>query len=330
MSASGELRELSFVGAINEALHLEMERDERVFIIGEDIGRRGGDFGATDGLWKRWPDRCRDTPLSEAAITGLGVGAAMAGMRPIVEIMFVDFLAECYDQVVNNMAKMHYMFGGQFTAPMVIRTLCGGGFNAGPHHSQSAESWLMNVPGITVVAPSNPYDAKGLLTASIRNENPVVFMEHKGLYALKGEVPAEAYEVPLFKAQVKRTGSDVTVVAGLKMVNLALQAAEELAEEEVDVEVIDLTTIKPWDQETVLESVRKTGRLVTAFENPKTAGPGSDVSAAVAEEAFHLLKAPVKRVAGLDAPHAFAPVLEDYILPRREDIVDAIWDVIDY
>ena len=325
-----ESRELSFVGAINEALHQEMERDDSVFIIGEDIGRRGGDFGATVGLWKRWPDRCRDTPLSEAAITGLGVGAAMAGMRPIIEIMFVDFLTECYDQVVNNMAKVHYMFGGQLTAPMVIRMLCGGGFYAGPHHSQSGEGWLMNIPGITVVAPSNPYDAKGLLISSIRSENPIVFMEHKGLYGMKGLVPEEPYEVPLYKAQVKRSGRDVTVVAGLKMVNLALEAAEELAEEEVDVEVIDLTTIKPWDEQTVLESVRKTGRVVTVFENPKTGGPGSEISATIGEEGFHTLKAPVRRVAGLDTPHAFAPVLEDYILPRKEDLINAIWDVIDY
>jgi pyruvate/2-oxoglutarate/acetoin dehydrogenase E1 component len=330
MSAKEPTRALSFVGAINEALHQEMERDERVFIIGEDIGRRGGDFGATEGLWKRWPDRCRDTPLSEAAITGLGVGAAMAGMRPIVEIMFVDFLTECYDQVVNNMAKAHYMFGGQLKAPLVIRTLCGGGFHAGPHHSQSAESWLMNIPGITVVAPSNPYDAKGLLIASIRSENPIVFMEHKGLYGLKGSVPEGPYEVPLYRAQVKRPGRDVTVVAGLKMVNLALETAEELAEEEVDVEVIDLMTVRPWDQETVLESVRKTGRLVTIFENPKMGGPGSEISATVGEEALHALKAPVKRVAGLDTPHAFAPVLEEYILPRKQDVVGAIWDVIDY
>jgi pyruvate/2-oxoglutarate/acetoin dehydrogenase E1 component len=330
MIANDTTRALSFVGALNEAMHQEMERDERVFIIGEDIGRRGGDFGATEGLWKRWPDRCRDTPLSEAAITGLGVGAAMAGMRPIVEIMFVDFLAECYDQVVNNMAKVHYMFGGQLKAPLVIRTLCGGGFHAGPHHSQSAEGWLMNIPGITLVAPSNPYDAKGLLIASIRNENPIVFMEHKGLYSLKGPVPQEAYEVPLYKAQVKRPGRDVTVVAGLGMVNLALETAEELAEEEVDVEVVDLTTIKPWDQETVLESVVKTGRLVTVFENPKTGGPGSEISATVGEQALHALKAPVKRVAGLDTPHAFAPLLEEYILPRKEDVVSAIWDVIDY
>jgi pyruvate dehydrogenase E1 component beta subunit len=330
MNTSDQARELSFVRAINEALHQEMERDERVFVIGEDIGRRGGDFGATVGLWKRWPERCRDTPLSEAAIAGLGVGAAMAGMRPIVEIMFVDFLTECFDQVVNNMAKVHYMFGGQLTAPMVIRTLCGGGFYAGPHHSQSAEGWLMNIPGLTVVAPSSPYAAKGLLIASIRNENPVVFMEHKGLYGMKGPVPEGPYEVPLFKAQIARTGRDVTIVAALKMVQLALQVAEELAEEEVDVEVIDLSTIKPWDSETVLASVRKTGRVVTAFENPKTGGPGSEISATISEVGFPWLKAPIRRVAGLDTPHAFAPVLEDYILPRKEDLVHAVWDVIDY
>jgi pyruvate/2-oxoglutarate/acetoin dehydrogenase E1 component len=188
----------------------------------------------------------------------------------------------------------------------------------------------MNIPGITVVAPSNPYDAKGLLIASIRSENPIVFMEHKGLYGMKGLVPEEPYEVPLYKAQVKRSGRDVTVVAGLKMVNLALEAAEELAEEEVDVEVIDLTTIKPWDQQTVLESARKTGRVVTVFENPKTGGPGSEISATISEEGFHTLKAPVRRVAGLDTPHAFAPVLEDYILPRKEDVINAVWDVIDY
>jgi pyruvate dehydrogenase E1 component beta subunit len=188
----------------------------------------------------------------------------------------------------------------------------------------------MNVPGITIVGPSNPYDAKGLLTASIRNENPVVFMEHKALYSMKGIVPKAPYEVPLFKADVKRAGTDVTIVAGLKMVNLALQAAEELAEEEVEVEVIDLMTIKPWDQETVLESAQKTGRVVTVFENPKTAGPGSEISATITEQVFHALKAPIKRVAGLDTPHAFAPVLEDYILPSRQDIVSAVWDIIDY
>lgn len=325
-----EERQLSFVKAINEALHQEMERDERVFIIGEDIGRRGGDFGATVGLWRRWPDRCRDTPLSEAAITGLGVGAAMVGMRPIVEIMFVDFLTECYDQVVNNMAKVHYMFGGQLKVPIVIRTLCGGGFHAGPHHSQSGEGWLMNIPGLTVVGPSTPYDAKGLLIAAIRSDNPVVFMEHKGLYGMKGTVPEEPYTVPLYRAQVRRPGHHVTIVAGLKMVHLALAAAEEMAAQGVDAEVIDLTTIVPWDQETVLESVTKTGRVVTVFENPKTGGPGSEISATITEEVFGVLKAPIKRVAGLDTPHAFSPVLEDYILPRKEDVIKAIAEVMAY
>jgi pyruvate dehydrogenase E1 component beta subunit len=188
----------------------------------------------------------------------------------------------------------------------------------------------MNIPGITVVAPSNPFDAKGLLISSIRSQNPVIFMEHKGLYGLKGPVPEGSYEVPLYRAGVKRPGRDVTVVAGLKMVQLALETAEELAEEEVDVEVIDLMTVRPWDQGTVLESVRKTGRLVTIFENPKTGGPGSEISATVGEEALHVLRAPVRRVAGLDTPHAFAPVLEEYILPRKQDLVGAIWDVIDH
>jgi pyruvate/2-oxoglutarate/acetoin dehydrogenase E1 component len=222
------------------------------------------------------------------------------------------------------------MFAGQFRAPVVIRTLCGGGFHAGPHHSQCAEGWLMNIPGLTVVCPSSPYDAKGLLISAIRCDNPVVFMEHKGLYGMKGPVPEEAYAIPLYRAQIKRSGRDLTVVAGLKMVQMALAVAKELAADNIDVEVVDLTTIVPWDHETVLESARKTGRVVTAFENPITGGPGSDISATITEELFRSLKAPVRRVAGLDTPHAFAPVLEDYILPRKEDLIKTIHEVLNF
>lgn len=321
-------RTRTFVQALNEALDIAMERDPNVYMLGEDIGEMGGDFGVTRGLWAKYgEERVRDTPLSEAAIIGASVGSAMMGMRPVAEIMFADFIGECYDQLVNNAAKMHYMFDGQFKAPIVVRTACGGGFGGGPHHSQSVEGWFLNVPGIVLVAPATPIDAKGLLLASIENDNPIIFLEHKALYRIKGDVPEGYYTTPLRKAAVARQGSDVTVVATMKMVHEALAAANELAKEGIDVEVIDLRTIRPYDAGTVLESVRKTGRAIVATEAPKIGGLAAELSATISEECFRDLKAPVLRVAGLDTPIPFSLVLEKYILPGKDQIVAGIRSV---
>ena len=325
------MKRMTMVKAINSALDVMMAEDEKVFLLGEDIGHMGGDFGVTRGLFKKYgAERVRDTPLSEAAIIGTAVGAAMVGMRPVPEIMFADFLGTCYDQIVNNAAKMHYMFDGQFKSPIVIRTAAGGGFGGGPHHSQSVEGWFMNVPGLVIVGASTPYDAKGLLIASIENDNPVLFLEHKALYRVKGEVPTDKYTVPLRKATIAREGSDITVVASMKMTHEALAAAEELAAEGVSVEVVDLRTLRPWDQQTVLESVAKTGRAIVANEAPKMGGLGSEVSATISEEVYSNLKAPVRRVCALDTPIPFSVPLEKIILPDKDDIKTAIQATMDY
>jgi len=326
-SANGRIR--TFVQAITEALDILLAEDERVFLLGEDIGKMGGDFGATRGLWEKYGgERVRDTPLSEAAIVGVAVGSAMVGMRPVAEIMFADFIGECYDQLVNNAAKMRYMFDGQFKAPLVVRTACGGGFGGGPHHSQSVEGWFMNVPGLVLVAPSTPHDAKGLLISSVENENPVIFLEHKALYRVKGDVPEGRYTVPLRKAAVARQGKDVTIVAAMKMTQEALAAADLLAKDGVEAEVIDLRTLRPYDAETMLESVKKTGRAVVAAEAPKIGGLAAEMSATISEECFRDLKAPVVRVAGLDTPIPFSLVLEKHILPGKDEIVAGVKKVI--
>jgi len=325
------MKRMTMVAALNNALDIVLAEDEKVFLLGEDIGHMGGDFGVTRGLFDKYgSQRVRDTPLSEAAIIGTAVGAAMVGMRPVPEIMFADFLGTCYDQIVNNAAKMHYMFDGQFKSPIVIRTAAGGGFGGGPHHSQSVEGWFINVPGLVIVGPSTPYDAKGLLIASIENDNPVLFLEHKALYRLKGEVPTDKYTVPLRKATIAREGSDITVVASMKMTHEALAAAEELATEGVSVEVVDLRTLRPWDQETVLESVAKTGRAIVANEAPKIGGLGAEVSATISEEVYASLKAPVRRVCALDTPIPFSVPLEKIILPDKDDIKTAIQVTMDY
>lgn len=325
------MKRMTMVQALNSALDLMMAEDEKVFLLGEDIGHMGGDFGVTRGLFNKYgAERVRDTPLSEAAIIGTAVGAAMVGLRPVPEIMFADFLGTCYDQIVNNAAKMHYMFDGQFRAPIVIRTAAGGGFGGGPHHSQSVEGWFMNVPGLVIVGPSTPYDAKGLLIASIENDNPVLFLEHKALYRVRGEVDEGKYSVPLRQAAIAREGSDVTVVASMKMTHEALAAAEALAADGISVEVVDLRTLRPWDQATVLESVAKTGRAVVANEAPKMGGLGAEVSATISEEVYAQLKAPVRRVCGLDTPIPFSVSLEKMILPDKDDIKAAVQAVMDY
>ncbi|RPI88267.1 MAG: alpha-ketoacid dehydrogenase subunit beta [Chloroflexi bacterium] len=312
---------MTTVQAINDALGLKMAEDPRVFVLGEDVGWMGGDFGVTRGLFDEFGgERVRDTPLSEAAIIGTAVGAALVGMRPVAEIMFADFIGECYDQMVNNAAKMHYMFDGQFKAPIVIRTACGAGFGGGPHHSQQVEGWFMNVPGIVMVAPTTPYDAKGLLISCIEDDNPIIFLEHKALYSKKGEVPEGRYSVPLRKANILREGADITIVTCMKMVYDSVTAAEELSKEGISVEVIDLRTLRPWDHETVLESVKKTGRVLVVNEAPKIGGLAADVSAVISEEAFHDLKAPIQRVCGMDVPIPFSLPLEKLILPDKEKV----------
>lgn len=316
---------MTTVQALNDALGIKMAEDRRVYCLGEDIGKMGGDFGVTRGLFDEFGgERVRDTPLSESAIIGTAVGSAMVGMRPVAEIMFADFMGTCFDQMVNNAAKAYYMFDGQYRAPIVVRTACGGGFGGGPHHSQQVEGWFMNVPGLVIVAPTNPYDAKGLLIASIENDNPILFLEHKALYRQKADVPAGKYTVPLRKAKIVREGNDVTVVSCMKTLIDSVAAAEELAAEGISVEVIDLRTLRPWDHETVLDSVARTGRAVVVNEAPNIGGLAADISAVISEEVFSNLKAPVTRVCGLDAPIPFSLPLEKLILPDKEKVKDAI------
>ncbi|HBY57217.1 MAG TPA: alpha-ketoacid dehydrogenase subunit beta [Candidatus Atribacteria bacterium] len=325
------MRKLSFGKAINEALDQEMERDEKVFVLGEDVAKMGGDFGITRGLWKKYGDkRVKDTPLSEAAILGIANGAAMAGLRPVAEIMFADFITEGYDQLVNNSAKIHFMFNGTVTCPLVVRTANGAGFHAAYHHSQTPEAWFLNVPGLYIVAPSTPYEAKGLLIASIRDDNPVIFLEHKLLYEMEGEVPEEPYMVELGKARVRKEGKDATLIASQRMVYLALEAAEELSKEDIQVEVIDLRTLFPLDKDAIFDSVAKTGRVVLVNEAPKTGNYVNEISQTINEEMFEFLKAPIKRVTGLDAPTAFAPKLEEYYLPHKEDIIREVKEIVEY
>jgi pyruvate dehydrogenase E1 component beta subunit len=321
--------EVRYVRAIGEALAEEMARDERVILLGEDVGAPGGTFGATRGLYQQFgKDRVRDTPISETAIVGAAIGAALNGLRPVVEVMFMDFIATCWDQVVNQMAKMRYMFGGQVRLPLVLRTHVGAGLNAGPQHSGSLEAWAVHVPGLKVVMPSTPGDVKGLLKAAIREDNPVIVVENKTLYAMKGEVPAGEHLVPIGRAEVKREGRDVTVVALSRMVHEALKAAEVLAAEGVSVEVLDPRTLSPLDRETLLASVGKTGRLVVVHEAWGPCGVGAEIVAVVAEHGFHSLKAPIRRVTPPFTPVPFSPPMEKFWLPDAQRIVAAVREVL--
>lgn len=324
------MKTLTYCEALREALREELIRDKSVFILGEDVGSYGGAFGVTKGLVGEFgPQRIMDTPISETAIMGITLGAASTGMRPVAEIMFMDFIGVCMDEIVNQAAKIRYMFGGKALVPMVIRVPAGGGLSAAAQHSQCLEAWLTHVPGLKVVAPSTPYDAKGLLKASIRDDDPVVFIEHKALYdALQGEVPEEDYIIPLGKADVKREGKDITVVATMKMVHEALAAAETLQQEGISVEVVDLRSLVPLDKETILQSVKKTSRVVVAEEAIKRNGYGAEIASMIAEEVFDYLDGPVKRVAAKNTPIPFSPNLEKYVLPGAEDIVRAVKSVL--
>ena len=321
--------ETRYVKAVADALAEEMANDERVIVFGEDIGPSGGTFAATRGLYEKFgKERVRDTPISETAIVGAAIGAAANGLRPVIEIMFMDFIATCWDQVVNQMAKMRYMFGGQLKLPIVLRTHVGAGLNAGAQHSGSLEAWVVHVPGLKVVMPATPADAKGLLKSAIRDDNPVIFIENKTLYATKGDVPDGEHLVPLGVAAVRREGSDVTVVAVSRMVHEALKAATELARDGIAVEVVDPRTLSPLDRMTLLGSVKKTGRLVVVHEAWGPCGIGAEIAALAVEHAFDALKAPVRRVTAPFTPVPFSPPMEKLWVPDAARIVAAVRDVL--
>lgn len=322
------MKEIRYIWAINEAIKEEMERDQHVILIGEDVGTAGGAFGASRGLLDQFGSkRVVDMPISEAGIMGVAAGAAACGLRPVVEIMFMDFLTLCMDGIVNQIAKLRYMFGSQYTVPIVIRAPAGAGLNAGPQHSQSLEAWFAHVPGLKVVMPSTPYDAKGLLKSAIRDDNPVLVIENKTLHALKGMIPEEEYLIPIGKADIKREGADATVVATSRMTHESLKAADVLAKENIHIEVIDLLSISPWDKETVFQSLSKTHRLVIAHEAVKDYGPGAEIAAAVAETILDELDAPIMRVGAPFVPVPFS--LEKAYLPDADAVVSAVRKTLD-
>ncbi len=319
------MSEKTYLQALNEALEQEMKRDENVFILGEDVGQFGGCFGVTQGLFDKFGDkRVMDTPITESTIVGAATGAAASGLRPVAELMFVDFIGVALDQLFNQAAKMRYMFGGKTTVPMTLRMPQGAGIGAAAQHSQSLEGWFMNIPGLKVCIPSTPYDAKGLLISAIRDDNPVVFLEHKLLYGATGEVPDESYTIELGKADIKREGADVTIVATSLMVQSALEAAEKLKADGIEAEVVDPRCLLPLDSETILESVKKTHALVVAHEAVQFAGPGAEIAAMVAEEALDYLDAPIKRVGAPFCPVPFSPPLEQFYIPGADNIIAAV------
>jgi len=324
------VREITFAEALNEALDYEMSKDEKVIVMGEDVGIYGGIFGVTKGLYEKYgPERVKDTPIAESGFIGAAVGAAATGLlRPVVELMFIDFLGVAYDQIYNQAAKIRYMFGGKAKIPMVLRTTCGAGFAAAAQHSQSLHALFVHVPGLKVVMPSTPYDAKGLLISSIEDDDPVVFIEHKGLYAIKGPVPEEAYSIPLGEADVKKEGKDVTIVATAAMVHKSLEVAKKLEEEGISVEVIDPRTLVPLDVDTILNSIKKTGRLVVVDEGYPRCGFATDIAALAVSRAFDALKAPVKIITPPATPVPFSPALEKEWIPSSEKIEKAVRDIL--
>ena len=316
-------RELTFGEAIREALTEEMRRDPSVFIIGEDVAEAGHPFKVLKGLVEEFgPERVIDSPISEAGFTGLGVGAAMTGMRPVVDIMFGDFITLAMDQLVNQAAKIHYMSGGRLKVPLVLRTTLGASRRSAAQHSQSLQAWLSHIPGLKVVLPSNPYDAKGLLKTAIRDDNPVAFFEDKMMYTFKGPVPSEDYTIDLGVAEVKRTGTDITIVATSSMVQVALAAAEKLDNMGISAEVVDPRTTFPLDHRTLIESAKKTSRVIVVDEGYQRYGVTGEIASVIADGAFYHLDAPVKRLGAMDVPVPFSPVLEDLTIPSAESLVE--------
>jgi len=322
-NADQSVREVTLGQAIREAIAEEMRRDPRVFIMGEDVAEAGTPFKVLSGLVEEFGTaRVIDTPISEAGITGLGVGGAMTGMRPIVDIMFGDFIALAMDQIVNQAAKVHYMSGGKLKVPLVVRTTLGATRRTGAQHSQSLHAWVSHVPGLKVVLPSTPYDAKGLLKTAIRDDNPVIFFEDKMMYQLKGFVPEGDYTIPFGVADVKREGSDVTIVATSSMVQIALAAAEELEKIDISAEVVDPRTTFPLDKDTLIESARKTSRAIVVDEGYERYGVTAEIAAVIADGAFYYLDAPVKRLGAMDVPVPFSPALEDLTVPTAASVVE--------
>jgi 2-oxoisovalerate dehydrogenase E1 component beta subunit len=321
------MAEVTLIEAIRQAMDEEMARDERVVLMGEDVGRRGGVFLATQGLYEKYGEaRVVDMPLAEVGIAGIAIGAALYGLRPIAEMQFADFMHPAFDQIVNEAAKMRYRSNGAWTCPLVIRAPCGGGVGGGLYHSQCVESFYTHVPGLKVIMPATPHDAKGLLKAAVRDPDPVLFFEHKRAYRLiKGDVPDEDYVVPIGVADIKRAGTDITLVSYGMTLHLSLQAAEEVAQEGISVEVVDMRTLLPLDKRTLLDSVRKTGKVLIVHEDTLTCGYGAELGTIIAEEAFEYLDAPVRRLTAPDAPSvAFNAGMRDYYLPNAAKIAQAI------
>ncbi len=324
MSMPSEGRQLTYAQAINEAIKQEMRRDPNIILIGEDVGRPGGVYKVTDGVFAEFgSERVFDSPITEAGIAGVGVGAAMTGMRPMVEIMFGDFMTLAMDQIVNQAAKVHYMSGGKLTVPLVVRTTMGAGRRAAAQHSQSLYAWFGHIPGLKVVVPSTPYDAKGLLKTAFRDNNPVIYFEDKMMYRTAGPVPEEDYTIPFGVADVKREGTDITLIAVSSMVLVALAAAEELAKEGISAEVVDPRTLTPLDEETLVKSVMKTSRCIVIDEGYQRFGASAELAAAVTRGAFYYLDAPVERIGAMDVPIPFSPILEDQTIPTPEWVVKA-------
>lgn len=321
---------ITYKDAIRQAMVEKMREDKRVFIMGEDIGVYGGAFGVTMGMLEEFgPERIVETPMSEAGFTGVAVGAAIMGMRPVLEIMFSDFLTFSAEQIINQAAKIRFMTGGQIKVPIVIRAPQGSGTGAAAQHSQNIEGWFLNIPGLKIVVPSNPYDAKGLLKSSIEDNNPIIFLEHKLLYNLKGEVPEDDYRVPIGKSNVVKEGKDVTIVATSIMVNRSLEAAKSLESEGISCELIDPRTIKPLDLEPIIRSVKKTHRLLVVYEGCKTGGIGGEIASRIAEsEAFFYLDAPIFRLGGLDIPIPYSRNLESHAVPQLNNILDEVRNIV--
>jgi pyruvate/2-oxoglutarate/acetoin dehydrogenase E1 component len=333
-------RKITFQNAINEALDQEMARDPSIVILGEDIvggaggagemDAWGGVLGATKGLYGKYPGRVMDTPISESAFVGAAIGAATSGLRPVVELMFNDFMGVCFDQIFNQAAKFRYMFGGKAETPVVIRTMIGAGFRAAAQHSQSLYSLFTHIPGLKCVVPSNPYNVKGLLIEAIRDNDPVIFFEHKNLYQVEGDVPEEAYTIPFGEAEIVRDGEDITIVALAEMVQESLKAAEKVGKDGIECEIIDLLTTSPLDEDTILESVENTGRVVVVDEANPRCSMATDISALIVEKAFASLKAPIKMVTAPHTPVPFNQTLEDLYKPDAGNIAAAVREVAEY
>jgi len=325
------MREITFREAIVEALDIALGRDPRVFLLGEDIGYYGGLFQATQGLLQKYgEDRVMDSPISESAIIGAGIGSAIVGMRPVVEIMNIDFMPVCMDQLVNQAAKMRYMFGGKMKIPMVIRCTCGAGRGAAAHHSQAIHAVFMHFPGLKIAIPATPHDVKGLLLTAIEDDNPVLFVEDKMMYNMKGDVPEGYYTVPFGQGVICHDGEDLTIVATLRMVHKALTVAKEMEEKGIGIEVVDPRTLCPLDKETIINSFKKTGKLIIVDEGNRIGNFGSEVASIIAEEAVEYIQAPIIKVTAPHIPVPYSPVLEKYYIPDEDRIREAVHKVLEY